>query len=65
MGDDSLKAVIENVGSLVQNAANNIDENNDEDYGFTSLLSARNDSVHFPKPYDIPRTNLDMLFTMS
>ena len=52
-----MEGVIENVGSLVQNVANNIDDNEDEDYGFTSLLSARNDSVHFPQSYDAPGVN--------
>ena len=52
-----MEAVLENVGSLVQNAAHNIDDNKDEDYGFTSLLGARNDSVHFPPSHDVPRKN--------
>ena len=54
-----MKAVITNVGSLVQSAANNIDDNKDEDYGFAFLLGARNDSVHFPQSYDVPGTNLN------
>ena len=53
-----MKAVIENVGSLVQNVANNIGDNEDEEYEFTSLLGARNDSVHFPDPYDLAGKNL-------
>ena len=46
-----MKAVIANVGSLVQSAANNMDDNKDEDYGFTSLLVAQS--------YDVPGTNLN------
>ena len=60
-----MEAVIENVGSLVQNVANNIDDNEDEDYGFTSLLRARNDSFHFPQSYDVPRKNSNILLIMS
>ena len=59
VGDDGMEAVVENVGSLVQNIANNVDDNEDEDYGFTSLLSARNNSVHFPQPYDVSGTKLN------
>ena len=49
-----METVIENVGSLLQDVANNIDDTEDKDNGFTSLLSARNDSVHFPQSYDVP-----------
>jgi len=53
-GAEHMDAVIENVGSVVQNVANNIDDNGDEDYGFTSLLRANNDSVQFPDTYVPP-----------
>ena len=60
-----MEAVFENVGSLVQDVDNNIDDNVDEDYGFTSLLSARNDSVNFPQSFDVPRRNSNILLRMS
>ena len=47
MGEDSIEAVIENVGSLLQNVSNKIDDKEDEDYGFTSLLSARVEMTQF------------------
>ena len=56
-GAEHMDAVIENVGSVVQNVANNIDDNGDEDYGFTSLLRANNDSVQFPDTY-VPRMKI-------
>merc|ERR1719474_1087665 len=47
-----MEAVIENVGSVVQDVANGIDDYKDDDnYGFTSLLRANNDSIHFPDPH--------------
>jgi hypothetical protein len=62
--EDSMEAVIENVGSLVQNLANNVEDKEDEDYGFTSLLSTRNDAVHFPTSYDVPRMNSNIFFRL-
>ena len=51
-GDGNMEAVIENVGSVVQDVANDIDDYKDDDnYGFTSLLRANNDSIHFPEPH--------------
>ena len=52
VGDDGMEAVVENI-------ANNVDDNEDEDYGFTSLLSARNNSFHFPQLYDVSGTKLN------
>ena len=51
-GDGNMESVIENVGSVVEDVANDIDDYKDDDnYGFTSLLRANNDSIHFPEPH--------------
>ena len=61
-GGGDMDDVIENVGSVVQDVANDIVDYKDEEenYGFTSLLRANNDSIHFPEPYH-PSTCYEVL----
>ena len=54
-GLGNMQSVVDSVGSVVQNMAGDMASDTEKaNYGYTSLLSTRNDSINFPQSY-VPR----------
>jgi len=54
-GLGNMQSVVDSVGSVVQNMAGDMASDTEKaNYGYTSLLSTRNDSINFPQSYVPP-----------